>query len=241
MRLGLEELAFSEILALSRDFQRRIRPRVRLGSERPDLGIRAAAATLAEPTRQKHSPMLTPYFGQMPRPQSKSSINGSPMHARLALVQHLPVSSYATEAGTEPAGKPVASGCTTHSTTQMLHGFLVQISAPPLRAHATVKAQRGIPADVIIGLSRQESALTKRGISGRGGLMQLMPATAQSMAPKGRTWSRNDVLNPRSISHSAFGTSAMPKEFDGQIEYALAAYNAGQAQRTDGDGAIAKK
>ena len=83
---------------------------------------------------------------------------------------------------------------------------------------------------MIIGLSRQESALNPNAVSPVGalGLMQLMPATAQSMAPKGRTWSRNDILNPAiNIPLGVRYLKAMLKEFDGQIEYALAAYNAG--------------
>ena len=237
MRLGLEELAFSEWMALIERFPTtyyasRAQARV---YERPDLGIRVAAATLAEPTRPKAlSDAYTLLQSNQPQAAIKVLYKWLPDARSFSSPKHLQLGiDLATKAGDRNlAGK--LSGILgrtypfNHPNAARILGS--NFRSPHLGLMQRKAAQRGIPVDVIIGLSRQESALNPNAVSPVGalGLMQLMPATAQSMAPKGRTWSRKDVLNPAiNIPLGVRYLKAMLKEFDGQIEYALAAYNAG--------------
>ena len=237
MKLGLEELAFSEWMALIERFPTtyyaaRAQSRV---FERPDLGIKVAAATLAEPaTPSELSEAVVLLQSNQPEAAIKilsrwlatARTLSSPKHLELAI-------ELATKAGNKTlAGK--FSGILgrtypfNHPNAARVLGS--NFRSPHLELMKRKARQRGIPEDVVIGLSRQESALNPNAVSPVGalGLMQLMPATAQSMAPKGKVWTRRDILNPAiNIPLGVRYLKAMLREFDGQIEYALAAYNAG--------------
>ena len=128
MRLGLEELAFSEWMALIERFPTtyyasRAQARV---YERPDLGIRVAAATLAEPTRPKAlSDAYTLLRSNQPEAAIKVLYRWLPDARSFSSPKHLQSGiELATEAGdrTSPVSSAVFWGVPTRSTTQMLRG-----------------------------------------------------------------------------------------------------------------------
>jgi soluble lytic murein transglycosylase len=237
MKLGLEELAFSEWMALVERFPTtyyayRAQARV---YERPDLGIRVAAATLAEPNQPKAlSDAFILLRSNQPQAALKILYKWLPEARTLSSPKQLQL---AIELSREAKDLNLAGkfsgilGRTypfNHPNAARVLGS--NFRSPHLKLMKRKAQQRGIPADIVIGLSRQESALNPNAVSPVGalGLMQLMPATAQSMAPKGKVWTREDVLNPSiNIPLGVRYLKAMLREFDGQVEYALAAYNAG--------------
>ena len=90
----------------------------------------------------------------------------------------------------------------------------------------------GIPADLLQGLLREESALDPRVISPAGavGLSQLMLPTAQQVAVRMRLArpTREDLSQPTlNIRLGAEYLAELVKRFRGEVPLALAAYNAG--------------
>jgi len=237
MKLGLEELAFSEWMALVERFPTtyyayRAQARV---YERPDLGIRVAAATLAEPSQPK---ALSDAFILLRSNQPQAALNilykwlpeartlSSPKQLQLAIE----LSREAKDLNLAGKFSGILGRTYPFNHPNAARVLGSNFRSPHLKLMKRKAQQRGIPTDIVIGLSRQESALNPNAVSPVGalGLMQLMPATAQSMAPKGKVWTREDVLNPSiNIPLGVRYLKAMLREFDGQVEYALAAYNAG--------------
>ena len=83
-------------------------------------------------------------------------------------------------------------------------------------------AANDLDPDFLAAVARTESALDPRAVSSAGaiGLMQLMPATARDLGV--------DPWNPaQNIMGGARHLRALLDRFDGQIDLALAAYNAG--------------
>jgi soluble lytic murein transglycosylase len=98
---------------------------------------------------------------------------------------------------------------------------------------ANAKAN-GLDPFLVASLIRQESEFNPVAVSRANayGLMQLLPSTAKSIAKKqgDRHFATSDLLNP--IINLRLGTIDLRKSIDrynGQVEYALAAYNAGDA------------
>jgi soluble lytic murein transglycosylase len=98
---------------------------------------------------------------------------------------------------------------------------------------ANAKAN-GLDPFLVASLIRQESEFNPVAVSRANayGLMQLLPSTAKSIARKqgDRHFATSDLLNP--IINLRLGTIDLRKSIDrynGQVEYALAAYNAGDA------------
>ena len=90
-----------------------------------------------------------------------------------------------------------------------------------------------LPEDLIYGIIWVESRFNPRAKSGVGarGLMQLMPRTASYLAEKIRWDGRVDSTDPSfNITAGAYYISELIRRFDGQVDHALAAYNAGPAK-----------
>jgi len=90
----------------------------------------------------------------------------------------------------------------------------------------------GLDPYLVASLIRQESEFNPGAVSRANavGLMQLLPSTGKSMAKKEgeRHFSANELLDP--TTNLRLGTLDLRKAIDrysGQVEYALAAYNAG--------------
>ncbi len=92
-----------------------------------------------------------------------------------------------------------------------------------------------VDASLVIALARQESAFNPQAISHAGamGLLQVMPDTANEVMgyTAGSEESKQlDILNPKTNAElGAVYLSRMLRRNDGQVEYALASYNAGPA------------
>ena len=92
--------------------------------------------------------------------------------------------------------------------------------------------ENGVDPFLTASLIRQESEFNPNVISKANawGLMQLLPSTGKALAKKRgeRHFSANELLNPS--TNLALGTEDLRRSIDrygGQVEYALAAYNAG--------------
>jgi soluble lytic murein transglycosylase-like protein len=110
----------------------------------------------------------------------------------------------------------------------VLHAYYPLEHADTIRAQA---AAAGVPAFLIAGIIRQESAFDERAISpvGARGLMQLMPATAREMSRKvGIPYEPSRLYSPEvSIHLGSHYFREVLDGFDGNVELALAGYNGG--------------
>ncbi len=91
--------------------------------------------------------------------------------------------------------------------------------------------ETGLPANLIAGIIRQESAFDARATSpvGARGLMQLMPDTAREMSRKiGFAYSPAGLYDPTTSVHlGATYFRELLDDFGGNVELALAGYNGG--------------
>ncbi len=104
----------------------------------------------------------------------------------------------------------------------------------PFDYEATIREEAraaGVPASLVAGIIRQESAFDPRATSpvGARGLMQVMPATAREMAQKlGEPYSPARLYDPDySIRLGSNYIARVLDMFDGNVELALAGYNGG--------------
>lgn len=104
----------------------------------------------------------------------------------------------------------------------------------PLDYEDTIRATaaaNGLPAWLVAGVIRQESAFDPRATSpvGARGLMQLMPATAKEMIQRlDAHYPADGLYDPElSIELGTAYLAQLIKMFDGNIELALAGYNGG--------------
>jgi soluble lytic murein transglycosylase len=95
----------------------------------------------------------------------------------------------------------------------------------------TYARSAGVPANLVAGIIRQESAFDPRATSpvGARGLMQLMPPTAREMAQRvGVSCQPNQLYNPDlSVRLGTMYVKELLTDFDGNVELALASYNGG--------------
>ncbi len=107
--------------------------------------------------------------------------------------------------------------------------------AYPLAYRELVEKHAGppeVPADLLQGLMREESALDPNALSWAGamGLVQLMPATARAVAAelKLRTPRPKDLLDPSlNLRLGAHYLGGLIKRFEGELVFAVGSYNAG--------------
>ncbi|MDP4104464.1 MAG: lytic transglycosylase domain-containing protein [Bacillota bacterium] len=112
---------------------------------------------------------------------------------------------------------------------------LPKTSMPPLSLFKTsnnidkiinqAAQQNSIPAKLIKAVIQQESSFNTNAVSktGAAGLMQLMPGTAKSLGV-------SDVFDPgQNVLAGSKYLKQLLDKYDGKIELALAAYNAGPA------------
>ncbi len=91
--------------------------------------------------------------------------------------------------------------------------------------------EAGVPAHLVAGVIRQESAFDPRATSpvGARGLMQLMPKTARELARKeGISYQADGLYDPEvSVRLGSVYLRELLDRFDGNVELALASYNGG--------------
>jgi soluble lytic murein transglycosylase len=115
------------------------------------------------------------------------------------------------------------------------HGFILPERGYPLRAAPV--APEAAEAAMVFGITRQESGFDPRVRSGPGarGMMQLMPATAKSVARRmGEPYSSEMLDNPDyNMRLGAAYLGHMINDFSGSYVMAAAGYNAGPGRPVD--------
>jgi soluble lytic murein transglycosylase-like protein len=96
------------------------------------------------------------------------------------------------------------------------------VKTPYGRAFRSAAHETGLPLALLVAVAWEESRMDPRAQSGAGaqGLLQLMPTTAPALGPR--------MYDPRAnIRAGARYLSRLVDRFGGDVELALAAYNAG--------------
>jgi soluble lytic murein transglycosylase len=107
-------------------------------------------------------------------------------------------------------------------------GYPLVYSAPVARHTAANSLSEGL----IYALIRAESGFTPaiKSHAGAIGLMQLMPATAKATSRENRDFNPQNLVNPEyNIRLGTRHFRDLMKEYDGDVVYSIAAYNAGAA------------
>lgn len=151
----------------------------------------------------------------------------TPAQACIATLAVLTMTSVGTaraqvlEIGADGAVQKIGGGWTKLAET-------APSKSTPWRAEfETAAAANDLDPDFLTAVARTESALDPRALSPAGaiGLMQLMPATARGLGV--------DPWDPKqNIMGGARHLRALLDRFDGRIDLALAAYNAGSGAVT---------
>jgi soluble lytic murein transglycosylase-like protein len=125
------------------------------------------------------------------------------------------------EIGDDGAVRKIGGGWTAPAAS-------VALKSAPWRAEfEAAAAATDLDPDFLTAVARTESALNPRAVSPAGaiGLMQLMPATARGLGVDPRDPGQNIMGGARHLR-------ALLDRFDGRIDLALAAYNAGSGAVT---------
>ena len=90
------------------------------------------------------------------------------------------------------------------------------------KAFAAASRETGVPLSLLVAMAYEESQMNPnaRSHAGAQGLLQLMPATARELALDARVPKDNILAGARYLRN-------MLNRFDGNLDLALAAYNAG--------------
>jgi len=126
------------------------------------------------------------------------------------------------EIGDDGAVRKIGGGWSTASETPR-----ARTSTPYRAAFEAAAGANGLDPDFLTAVARTESGLNPDAVSSAGaiGLMQLMPATARGLGVDPRVPQQNIMGGARHLR-------ALLDRFDGQIDLALAAYNAGSGAVT---------
>src|SRR5262245_12787032 len=91
-----------------------------------------------------------------------------------------------------------------------------------IRAFRSASLDTGLPVSLLVAVAWEESRMNKDAVSSAGarGLLQLMPATPGLVAVRGDSAGANVLAGARYLRR-------MLARFDGRLELALSAYNAG--------------
>ena len=129
---------------------------------------------------------------------------------------------------------PRAVGVPTRSTSKLLAYFDISPSYKQVKHHLReASREHGIDLELLQALIATESGFDPAAVSPKGaiGLMQVMPATAEryGLTADARTPLARKLADPRTnIRTGARYLRDLIRMFPGQLELALAAYNAGE-------------
>lgn len=116
-----------------------------------------------------------------------------------------------------------AGEATGSAVVKTIRNLALEVPAKIREAIEEAAHKYDLPADLIAAVIKVESNFDTAAVSkeGGGGLMQLMPATARALAV------RNRFDLGQNIDGGSRYLKSLLERFDGQVELALAAYNAG--------------
>jgi soluble lytic murein transglycosylase-like protein len=132
------------------------------------------------------------------------------------------------------APTPRAVGVPTRSASKLLAYFDISPSYKQVKHHLReASREHGIDFELLQALIATESGFDPAAVSPKGavGLMQVMPATAEryGLTGDGKVPLARKLTDPRTnVRAGARYLSDLMKMFPGQLELALAAYNAGE-------------
>lgn len=124
-----------------------------------------------------------------------------------------------------PETSPLESGLATRPTVAPTTGGATggaSLSGPFADLFTSVARRHGVDPALLSAVAKTESNYDTRAVSGAGarGLMQLMPGTARDLGV--------DAFNPaQAVDGAARLLSRYLRDYDGRVDLALAAYNAG--------------
>lgn len=125
----------------------------------------------------------------------------------------------------EPLTGTQASGAASLQTTSLPPISLLKTTSDIDQLINQASQQTGVPAKLIKAVVQQESNFNPNAVSksGAAGLMQLMPSTAKSLGV-------SDVFDPgQNVLAGSKYLKQLLDKYDGKVDLALAAYNAGPA------------
>jgi soluble lytic murein transglycosylase len=119
--------------------------------------------------------------------------------------------------------------------TAASHGLPVDALAFPTTAIPASAQTPSVERSIVFAIARQESAFNPQAISGAGarGLLQLMPATAKSVAKAAGVAYSKDRLTSDPAYNAFLGAShlgTLVNDFGGSYVMTFAAYNAGESR-----------
>jgi soluble lytic murein transglycosylase len=193
-------------------------------------------------------------IAQAPTPSGEATQRFSAREL-VRVIQHLTAAGYPDRAGifyrtladvlTDPGEVALLAGMAEDSGNHQLalqigktaasHGLQVDALAFPTTAIPPSAKTPGIERPVVFAIARQESAFNPQAVSGAGarGLLQLMPATAKSVAKSAGVAYSKDRLTSDPAYNAFLGSThlgTLVDDFGGSYVMTIAAYNAGESR-----------